>query len=455
MGFALTAIQKKAREVLNSAAKFILLFGGSRSGKTFVILRNILIRALKEPFSRHIVFRQTRKSLKESVWLDTLPKVLRLCFGGIEPYQNDQELYLRFENGSEVWFSYLDDNRNSDAILGKEYNTIFLNEISEISFAMFNKVLTRLSLKNGLKNKLYCDCNPPGRWHWAYKVWIEKQNPADKTPLVRPQDYASCLLNPTDNLQNLPEDYLTVLQGLSEEERNRFLLGVWSEGIAGGIYTKEMGIAEQQGRIKKLEYNPRFRVYTFWDLGVDDSTAIVFAQFVGKEIRLLDYYANNNEGMDHYVDVLRQKREEFGYSYGTLFIPHDGANREWITGRNRRQALEAKGFTVEVLPADRVADGINGAKMLFENIFFDADKTQDLLECLRNYQRKYDANRMIFSKEPLHNWASHGADAFRYMAQGYSRYLAKPVPQQITRPEGITFNDVRKHLRRRTDLGKY
>ncbi len=455
MGFALTAIQKKAREVLNSAAKFILLFGGSRSGKTFVILRNILIRALKEPFSRHIVFRQTRKSLKESVWLDTLPKVLRLCFGGIEPYQNDQELYLRFENGSEVWFSYLDDNRNSDAILGKEYNTIFLNEISEISFAMFNKVLTRLSLKNGLKNKLYCDCNPPGRWHWAYKVWIEKQNPADKTPLVRPQDYASCLLNPTDNLQNLPEDYLTVLQGLSEEERNRFLLGVWSEGIAGGIYTKEMGLAEQQGRIKKLEYDPRFRVYTFWDLGVDDSTAIVFAQFVGKEIRVLDYYANNNEGMDHYVDVLRQKREEFGYSYGTLFIPHDGANREWITGRNRRQALEAKGFTVEVLPADRVADGINGAKMLFENIFFDADKTQDLLECLRNYQRKYDANRMIFSKEPLHNWASHGADAFRYMAQGYSRYLAKPVPQQITRPEGITFNDVRKHLRRRTDLGKY
>lgn len=455
MGFALTAIQKKAREVLNSAAKFILLFGGSRSGKTFVILRNILIRALKEPFGRHIVFRQTRKSLKESVWLDTLPKVLRLCFGGITPYQNDQELYLRFDNGSEVWFSYLDDNRNSDAILGKEYNTIFLNEISEISFAMFNKVLTRLSLKNGLKNKLYCDCNPPGRWHWAYKVWIEKQNPADKTPLARPQDYASCLLNPKDNLQNLPEDYLTVLQGLSEEERNRFLLGVWSEGIAGGIYTKEMGLAEQQGRIKKLEYDPRFRVYTFWDLGVDDSTAIVFAQFVGKEIRLLDYYANNNEGMDHYVDVLRQKREEFGYSYGTLFIPHDGANREWITGRNRRQALEAKGFAVEVLPADRVADGINGAKMLFENIFFDADKTQDLLECLRNYQRKYDANRMIFSKEPLHNWASHGADAFRYMAQGYSRYLAKPVPQQITRPEGITFNDVRKHLRRRTDLGKY
>lgn len=455
MGFALTAIQKKARGVLNSDAKFILLFGGSRSGKTFVILRNILIRALKEPFSRHIVFRQTRKSLKESVWLDTLPKVLRLCFGGIEPYQNDQELYLRFDNGSEVWFSYLDDNRNSDAILGKEYNTIFLNEISEISFAMFNKVLTRLSLKNGLKNKLYCDCNPPGRWHWAYKVWIEKQNPADKTPLVRPQDYASCLLNPTDNLQNLPEDYLTVLQGLSEEERNRFLLGVWSEGIAGGIYTKEIGLAEQQGRIKKLEYDPRFRVYTFWDLGIDDSTAIVFAQFVGQEIRLLDYYANNNEGMDHYVDVLRQKREEFGYSYGTLFIPHDGANREWITGRNRRQALEAKGFTVEVLPADRVADGINGAKMLFENIFFDADKTQDLLECLRNYQRKYDANKMIFSKEPLHNWASHGADAFRYMAQGYSRYLAKPVPQQITRPEGITFNEVRRNCRRITSIEHY
>ena len=87
--------------------------------------------------------------------------------------------------------------------------------------------------------------------------------------------------------------------------------------------------------------------------------------------------------------------------------------------------------------------------------FVDADKTQDLLECLRNYQRKYDANKMIFSKEPLHNWASHGADAFRYMAQGYSRYLAKPVPQQITRPEGITFNEVRRNCRRITSIEHY
>ncbi len=451
MAFSLTDIQRQAREKLNGPAKFILLFGGSRSGKTFVILRNLILRALKEPNGRHIVFRQTRKSLKESVWLDTLPKVLRLCFPGVEPYRNEQELYLRFENGSEIWLSYLDDNRNSDAVLGKEYNTIFLNEISEISYTMFNKVLTRLSLKNNLVNKMYCDCNPPGRWHWAYKVWVEKVNPRDKSPILHQERYACMLLNPKDNLANLPEDYLETLEGLGEEERNRFLLGLWSEGISGGIYSKEMGQAEQDGRICSLEYDPDFRVYTFWDLGIDDSTAIVFAQFIGDQIRIIDYYAQDNEGMEHYVNVLRQKREDLGYSYGTLYIPHDGANREWQSGRNRRQALESKGFEVEVLPRDRVVDGINNVKMLFPKILFDKERTQDLLECLRNYQRKYDHNKMIYSAEPLHNWASHGSDAFRYMALGYSKYLARPIRKPEEKPKGLTFNDLmRKRKRQRS-----
>lgn len=454
MTFTLTEAQKKARDVLNGDAWFILLFGGSRSGKTFVILRNLILRALKEPYSRHVIFRQTRKALKESVWLDTLPKVMRLCFPGVEPYTNEQELYVRFGNGAEVWFSYLDDNRNSEAVLGKEYNTIFLNEISEISYAMFEKVQTRLALKNGLVNKIYCDCNPPGRWHWAYKMWVEKLNPADRTPLYNGQRYACMLLNPADNLANLPPQYLETLRGLGEEEKNRFLLGIWSEGVAGGIYTKEIGLTEQQGRLGTVPHDPNFQVYTFWDLGIDDSTAIVFAQFVGREIRIIDFYQNNNEAMDHYVGFLRRKREEKGYSYGTVFIPHDGMTREWQTGRNRQQALEGYGFTVRIVPRDTVADGINSAKTLFPYMRFDEENARELLECLRNYKRKYDANRMIYSKEPEHDWASHGADAFRYLAQGYNLFLATPLPKAPTKgPNGYTFEDImrRRGARRRED----
>ena len=452
--FTLTQAQKKARVLLNGAAKIILLFGGSRSGKTFVLIRNIVLRALKEPNSRHAIFRQTRKDLKESIWMDTFPKVLALCFPGITPKQNENELYVKFHNGAEIWFGYLDDRNRTDNVLGKEYNTIYFNEISEISYQMFNKALTRLALKNGLVNKIYCDCNPPGRWHWAYKLWIKKIIPGTKDEPVRaPEKYDYMLLNPKDNVANLPPDYLELLEGLPEEEKNRFLLGLWQEGITGGIYTKEIALAEQEGRIGKVPYNHEYAVYTFWDLGVDDHTAIVFAQFVKDRINIIDYYENSNEGMEYYVNVLREKRELYGYSYPKLYIPHDGANREWITGRNRRQALEGKGFEVEVLPADAVADGINGVKALFPQCRFDEEKCAGLLDALRNYKRKFDANKLTSSPQPEHNWASHGSDAFRYMAMGYNKDLAKPKEINREKPKGLTINDLIAQRKRKKNYG--
>ncbi|MDR0645607.1 MAG: phage terminase large subunit [Elusimicrobiota bacterium] len=452
MAFCLTEKQKQARAILNGPAKFILLYGGSRSGKTFVEVRNIIIRTMGEAKSRHGIFRQTRKDLKESIWLDTYPKVLDLCAAGINPKNNESELYSVFNNKSEIWFGFLDDKKHSDNVLGKEYNTIFFNEVSEISYKMFSKALTRLALKNGLRNKVYCDCNPPGTWHWAYKLFIEKINPETDEPLANPEDYAVLNMNPIDNLANLPEDYIKTLEGLPEEERNRFLLGIWQEGVSGGIYTKEIALAEQEGRICEVAHNPEFPVYPIFDIGIGDETSIIFAQFAGQRINLIDFYEASNEGSDHYVSVMRQREKDCGYKYANIFFPHDGRNREWITGTNRRQAIESKGFRVSVLPASPVEDGINAVKMLFGQIWFDKARCKGLLEALRNYHYEQDPIKLIRSKTPAHDWSSHASDALRYTAMAYNSKIARPLPKEqapLNPAAAIKFSDLLVRNKRR------
>lgn len=431
----LTQAQKKAIEVIKSH-KQTLLYGGSRSGKTFVYCYCLIYRALTYNKSRHGIFRLTRKDLKESIWLDTFPKVCSLIDERLKPKLNNQELFAQFPNGSEIWFGYMEDTKRTDNILGREFNTTLFNEISEMAFASYSKVQTRLSLKaydnkgNLCPNMWWGDCNPVGKWHWGYKTFIQKINAKTGEPLNNPDQYGYMLMNPNDNIANLPEDYLETLRNLPEDERNRFLLGLWVEGISGGIYTKEMAQAEQEGRITSVPFNNEFFVWTFWDIGMDDATAIWFVQFVGDEIHLIDYYQNNNQSALHYLEVLQRKEKEYGYKYNKIILPHDAKQREWTNGRSRADTIEAKGFKTEVIKATSIADGINACKLIFGKCWFDKEKCQDGISALSNYRRKEDAIAMTYSKEPLHDWTSHGADSFRLMGVSYTDRMAETVHQK-------------------------
>ena len=431
----LTNAQNNAVETIKKY-KQTLLYGGSRSGKTFIYCYCLLYRALTYNKSRHGIFRQTRKDLKESIWLDTFPKVCSLIHPNFKPELNNQDLVARFYNGSEIWFGYLDDVKHSDNVLGKEFNTVYLNEISEIAFASYSKVLTRLSLKaydkngNLCPNRFFGDCNPSGKWHWGYKTFVLKKNAKTGEALNNPEQYGYLLMNPKDNMANLPEDYIQMLESLPEDERNRFLLGIWTDGISGGIYTKEIGLAEQEGRITSVPFNNEFFVWTFWDIGIDDSTAIWFVQFVGDEIHLIDYYSNNNQSALHYLEVLKQKAQQYGYKYNKLILPHDGKQREWTNGRSRAETLESQGFKTEVVKATSIADGINACKLIFYKCWFDKEKCQEGISALSNYRRKEDTVAMTYSKEPLHDWTSHGADSFRLMGVSYNNRMAETVHQK-------------------------
>jgi predicted phage terminase large subunit-like protein len=249
MSFSLTPKQDEAMTVLGSDARHILLEGGSRSGKTFITLRVIALRALAAPKSRHAVLRFRFNHVKASVVHDTFPKMMGLCFPGVPYHLDKTDWFAEFPNKSQIWFGGLDDKERTEKILGQEYASLFLNEISQIPFGSRNLALTRLAQlctyqKHGaefpLRLKAYYDCNPPSKAHWAYKLFHEKKDPESGKPISNGNEYAYLRLNPTDNQQNLPAEYLRELEALPVRLRKRFLDGEYAEVAPGALWTDEL-----------------------------------------------------------------------------------------------------------------------------------------------------------------------------------------------------------------------
>jgi len=240
--FQLTRKQELANQLMGSDATHIMFYGGARSGKTFVTLRALITRALAVK-SRHAVLRYRFNHVKASVIFDTLPKVMELCFPGVDTHSNldKTDWFYRLPNGSEIWFGGLDDKERAEKILGQEYVTTYLNECSQIPWASRNMAVTRLAQNvPGLRLRAYYDCNPPGSAHWTYRLFTEKRDPDRKTPVANPMNYAALLMNPIDNEANLPAQTLQELQNLPDAQRRRFWLGQFADATEFALWTPEL-----------------------------------------------------------------------------------------------------------------------------------------------------------------------------------------------------------------------
>jgi phage terminase large subunit-like protein len=245
----LTARQLAAQEVLAGDATHCMLFGGSRSGKTFLLVRNVVMRALKAPKSRHAVLRFRFNAIKASVVMDTFPKVMDLAFPGVKYTISKTDWFAEFENGSQIWFGGLDDKERTEKILGMEFVTIYLNEASQIPQGSRDIAVTRLAQQvmqviEGkesipLKPRMYYDCNPPSKVHWAYKLFVEKRDPDTKQPLPQPADYAAFQINPQDNQENVSAGYLETLKNLSARLQKRFLKGEFADATPNQLFHEE------------------------------------------------------------------------------------------------------------------------------------------------------------------------------------------------------------------------
>lgn len=243
--FKLTDRQEEAQEILASPATHGMLFGGSRSGKTFLLVRNVVLRAMKAAKSRHVILRYRFNHIKASIILDTFPKVMELCFPGVTFVLSKTDWYVTFPNGSELWFGGLDDKERTEKILGQEYATLYFNECSQIPQSSHDIAMTRLAQLaettpgNFLTPRAFYDMNPTNKMHWAYKKFIQKIDPETKKPLERPENFVYCRMNPEDNTQNLSSTYMETLKALSPRLRKRFLLGEFADATVNALFNDE------------------------------------------------------------------------------------------------------------------------------------------------------------------------------------------------------------------------
>lgn len=247
--FVLTNKQAEAIDLISSDAMHILLYGGSRSTKTFTFVRSTIIRALAVRKSRHLLARFRFNSVKKSIMLDTFPKVMSLCWPGLYWKPNNVDFYATFPNGSEIWFGGLDDKERAEKILGNEYATILLNECSQISYNNRLLLLTRLAQKcpytvdgvvKHLRLKMFHDENPPNKGHWSHKLFIDKKDPISRLSLKDPGNYVSLLMNPADNKENLLPEYLATLDGMPKRQRDRFYLGKFADDTDNALWTEKV-----------------------------------------------------------------------------------------------------------------------------------------------------------------------------------------------------------------------
>ena len=245
--FRPTQVQRQALALLKSGAKHVLLFGGSRSGKTTILVIVIMYRAVRYAGSRHLICRLRTKDAKSSVLHETLLPWLSKILGKNRFKLMVHDNYVRLWNGSEIWIGGLGDREQVDKILGHEYNTIYFNEVSQISYAAVNVAYSRLAMNvQGCRNLFLYDCNPASPMHWAYKVFIRKIEARTDEPLMKPSLYVSMMLNPQDNAENLAEDYIgDILDTMPEKQRARFRDGLWvkADGVVYEKFDEDMILA--------------------------------------------------------------------------------------------------------------------------------------------------------------------------------------------------------------------
>jgi len=245
--FELTEKQREAFGLLAQDQRYTLLYGGTRSAKTFTLLRAIIMRAMKAPGSRHLIARYRRNAVFSTVVQQTLPSVLRLCFPGMKVTPRKQDGIWTLPNGSELWFDGLDEADRVEKILGTEFATILFNEASQIPYSTYQTVRLRCAQvieeeKTGepLSQRIYIDENPPSKIHWTYSLFFKGVDPDTKRKLVDSHEYAKLQMNPQDNAQNLSKQFMRDLQTASARYRKRFFEGEFSDSDESALWNDEI-----------------------------------------------------------------------------------------------------------------------------------------------------------------------------------------------------------------------
>lgn len=386
--------------------RFACIVAHRRAGKTVACVHDLLDGALRSQNvrPRYAYVAPTYKQAKAVAWDYLTAAVNPLRALGATTHET--ELRADLHSGGQV---RLYGGDNPDALRGIYLDGVIIDEAADVDPRLWSEVI-RPALADRKGWAVFIG-TPRGRNEF-YRIFERSKSEPNWFSLMLKASETG-LIN-TDELELARKD-------LSEEQYQQEFECSFDAAIQGAYYGKLMAQAETEKRITGVPYDPAAEVWTAWDLGFSDSTAIWFAQVVGREIHLIDYYEASGVEIGHYVKEIKSRN----YVYGGHIVPHDARGHEQGTGKTRLEVMESLGLqNTHVAPLESVDEGINAVRVMLPKCWFDAKKCARGIDALKLYRAEYDDKLQTLKPRPVHDWASHPADAFRYLAMTLDRVVS-------------------------------
>jgi phage terminase large subunit len=396
----------------NRPQRWAVLVCHRRAGKTVACVADLVLSALvtSKSDARFAYVCPQYNQAKDVAW--TYIKRLTADIPNVQ--YNESELRADLPNGARIRLYGAD---NPDRLRGLYLDGVVLDEFADMRSSVWGEVIRPMLADR--KGWAVFIGTPKGHNEF-YKCWQDAQ--ADDSW------FKMMLKASTSGLIDAAE-LIDAAKGMTDDQYAQEFECSFEAAIAGAYYANDF----KEDCVREVAYDPKLPVFTAWDIGYSDDTAIWFWQMAGGEVHVIDFYAANGHGVPHYVDVLNEK----GYNYAKLgnkpflWLPHDARAKTFASGgKSSQEQFMALGYSSRIVPELSLQDGINALRMMLPRTYFDRVKCFDGVEALKLYRREYDDDKKVFRDKPLHDWTSHAADAARYMAIAY-----REASPEARRPE--------------------
>jgi hypothetical protein len=409
----LTEVEIKARshfrDFLTTNKRWSIAVAHRRAGKTVACIQKLTKSALEcelhEPRFAYVA--PLYNQAKDIAWI-----YLRHYARQIGADINESELRIDLPNSARVRLYGAD---NPDRLRGMYLDGIVLDEYADMRPSVWGEIIRpMLADRKGWATFIG---TPKGRNEF-FKLWSGAQEN---------EAWYRLMLKASETGLIAPDELIDARRSMTPEQYEQEFECSFEAAIIGAYYGKEIAEAERAGRVSKVEYEPLLPVHTVWDLGKGANMAIWLWQISGGEIRVVDHIEGSH---DQTIPDLVKALNRIECKWGDDWVPHDAKVKELGTGRTRVETLKSLGRKPRLVPDHHVMDGINAARLIVSRCWFDMERCEDGLEALRQYKADYDEKLRTFKNEPRHDWASHSADAFRYLAMAYREIVAAPVKEK-------------------------
>ena len=388
-------IPEKLAPIFDSA-RYKVFFGGRGSSKSWTIAQYLVLKAYQQP-TRVLCCREMQRSISDSVLQllsDTIDRM------GLNAHFEVQSQQILGKNGSRFIFEGL--KANITKIKSMEgIDIVWAEEAESITHTSWTTLIPTIRKDD---SQIIVSFNPRDELDETYQRFVI--NP--------PPDTISVEINYPDNpwFPDVLKKEMLQLKETNHDLYEHIWLGKCFYNREGAYYAKYIN----DKQIVNIPVERTLKVSTYWDIGVNDATAIWMVQNIGLELRVVNYYENSGEGLDHYIRYLDEWAKENHVIYNRHYAPHDIRVRELSTGKSRLQTALQMGIRFDITPSLSIEDGIHAARQIIPRCWFDAERCKIGLRNLRNYRKEFDEVKGVYKNKPLHDYTSNGADAFRYFA---------------------------------------